>query len=282
MATGAYAIFTRYSDNVARDATITIQLGTDPNDSNYAPESLVDDNPAKVAKILSTTGAWEFDFGSAQRIDLVALIHHTFDAGANVKIEGSAAPNWGGSPATAAEFSASFTIPTWLGSGDSLWPVNPWLDLTNAAGYSAAGFRYWRLIVTGNSQNLWLGEIVMVPSIRQMNPDRQWEYVTSTLRRKIDNRTEFGVSTIYSRYSPQVRIEGTIRADDDFTVTLDEHWDDVDGGAFPWLYIPDGDVNKCYFGRHADPSKSVTHVMYDVHDRRWAFEEAARGLRPGV
>lgn len=282
MASGAYAIYTKHSDNVAPDATKTIQLGTDPQDSNYGPDTLTDDNPAKVAKINSTTGAWQFDFGSAQRLDLIALIHHTFDAGADVKIEGSAAPNWAGSPVTAAEFSASIVIPTWIGAAESRWPVNPWLDLTNAAGYSASGFRYWRLIVTGNSQNLQLGQVIMTASIRQMNPDRQWEYVTSTLRRKIDNRTEFGVPTIYSRYSPQVRIEGTIRADDDFNDELNAQWEDVDGGAWNWLYIPDGDVNKCYFGRHAEPSKSVTHVSFDVHDRRWAFEEAARGLRPGV
>lgn len=277
MATGAYAIYTKFSDNIAKDATIIIQTGTDPGDPNYDPTSLVDDNPAKVAKIDSTTGAWEFNFGSAQRIDLVALIHHTFMAGCDVKIQGSATANWA-SPT----FSAAITIPAWVGSGESLWPVNPWLDLTEQSGYSSTGFQYWRLVITGNDQNIQLGEIIMSASIRQMNPDRQWEYVTNVLRRKIDNRTEFGVSTIYSRFSPQVRIEGTIRADDAFTVTLDDHWDDVDGGGFVWLYIPDGDVNKCYLGRHAEPSKSVTHVIFDIHDRKFAFEEAARGLRPGV
>lgn len=277
MASGAYAIYTEYADNIAGNASITIQTGTDPGDDHYGPSALVDDNPAKVAKIDSTTGAWEFAFDAAQRIDLIALIHHTFDEGADVRIEGNASATW-----ATPTFSASFTIPAWLGSGDSAWPVNPWLDLTLEPEYSATGFQYWRLVVTGNSQNLQLGQVILSASIRQLNPDRQWEYVTGQNRRKIDNRTEFGVSTIYSRFSPQWRLEGGHRVDDEFREVLNRHWHAVDGAGFPWLYIPDGDENRCYLVRFTEPTRASTHVIYDVNDYRFAVEEVARGLRPGV
>ena len=160
--------------------------------------------------------------------------------------------------------------------------MNPWLDLTVQPGYSATGFRYWRLVVTGNSQNLQLGQVILSASIRQLYPDRQWEYVLGQQRRKIDNRTEFGVSTIYSRFSPQWRLEGGHRVDDAFKELLDQHWHEVDGAGFPWLYIPDADQNRCYLVRFTEPTRSTTHVIYDLHDYRFAVEEVARGLRPGV
>jgi hypothetical protein len=49
------SIYQLYTDEIARSATITIETGVDPGDTNYAPASLVDENPAKVAKIDSTT-----------------------------------------------------------------------------------------------------------------------------------------------------------------------------------------------------------------------------------
>lgn len=276
------AIYTFYADNVAKLADISIETGSDPDDDQYGPSSLVDDNPAKYAKIDSTTGAWLLEFDSPQPVAMAALIHHTFDEtvgspSPEVWLEGNATDSWA-SPS----FRAQILIPAWLGAGESAWPVNPWLDLTVQPGYNPNGFIFWRLSIIDNSQNIQLGQLILSSVIRQMYPDRQWEYVTGQLRRKIDNRTEFGVSTIYSRFSPQWNLEGGHRVDDDFRELLDQHWHEVDGAGFPWLYIPDADQNRCYMVRFKEPSRSSTHVIFDVNDYTFAVEEVARGLRPGV
>lgn len=287
-----YAIYSRYSDILKPSARI--ETGTDTNDANYAPEMLFDDNPAKVAKIDSTTGAWEIDSGGSPltklRIDYAALIHHTFMAGCDVKIQGSDAPNWAGSPVTAPEFEASFTIPAWKGSGITRYPVNAGLDLTQAAGYSATGFFYWRLLITGNDQNVQLGQLVLLSQIRRLSPHIQWEYVVTNQKRIIENRTDFGVSTFYRRMVTQRILEGRLRADEDLDVDLDAHWYDVDGRGFPFLFVPffpslssdDIDAyNEPLLVRFAENLRAMTHTIWDVRDQRWLLEEVARGLRPG-
>ena len=282
-------IFQRASDEVARDATITIGIGTDPGDDDYAPTSLVDDNPAKVAKIDSTTGAWDLDFGSAQRIDLVALIHHDFDAGANVKFQGFSSDP-GGSPGPSAAIEASITIPAWLGSGTSAWPVNAWKDLTGESGYTTTGYRYWRLIVTGNSQNLQLGQLVCCSTIRTLDPDLRWDYVRSVRKPNIFNRTAFEVDTIYTRGTSVWRLEADLRQDDTLLSDLEAHWYDADGQAKPFLAIPSppdsastGSVERRpYLVRYDEDNRSLRHHAYDVHDMRLILREVGRGLRPGV
>ena len=272
------AIYQKYTDNAARSATLTIQTGTDPGDTNYNPSSLVDDNPAKVAKILSTTGAWLIDFTVAQRIDFVALIHHDFDAGADVKIQGNASNAWG-SPS----FSASITIPAWLGSGATRWPVNPWLDLTAAAGYSAGGFRYWRLVITGNSQTLQLGQLWMSAGIRRLT--RNYNLGVSDLRQRpmIQNRTAFGVDTIYSRGTSRwAQKIGINTLEDTLRASLRDQWDDAGGRTNPWLYVPNGLNNESYFVRWATPEEQMDRILTNLSTFGAVVEEVSRGLRPGT
>jgi hypothetical protein len=156
-----FAIYTLPSDNVAPNATITIQTGTDPADENYAPEVLVDMNPARMAKILSTTGAWLFDFTNPQRIDLAAFIHGTFETTCTLKLQGNATDVW-----TSPSFDVEIDVLPWYGTGTRRWPKNHWLDLTEHAGYTTTGYRYWRLVCTGNSQNIWLGQVIFSRSAR--------------------------------------------------------------------------------------------------------------------
>jgi hypothetical protein len=282
------AIYQRYGDNAVRSATITIQTGTAPTGQDlidYGPASLVDDNPAKVAKINSVTGAWVFDFGVAQRLDLFALIHHDFDPGGDVKLQGNATNTWG-SPS----FSASFVIPAWDGasSGARRWPVNPWMDVTEQAGYSAAGFRYWRLVITGNSQNLQLGEVWGSPTIRRLDPDLQWNFQRSVLKRQIQNRTAFGVATTYTRGTSEWRIRGDHLFDAALRADLQTHWIEVEGAARPWLFVPEGLENRCYLVRWLETMREEQQQMDalvgsgEVHTNQFAVEEVSRGLRPGV
>lgn len=273
----AKTYYQRRSDNIAGAATITIQTGVAPPDADYEPAALIDNNPAKVAKIDSTTGAWLFDFGSARRIDLVALIHHNFDAGADVKIQGNATDSWG-----APTFSAAITIPAWLGTGTTRWPVNPWLYLVTKTGYSAAGFRYWRLVVTGNSQNLQLGEIVLSSAVRELNPNTRWGFKETTIRRIIEAQTAYGVSTIYSRGNRQWKLDADHPMSPTLHAEIQAHWEDADGRSYPWLLVPDILVNVCYLVRWAETTKETQYFDNNaLMENKFVIIEVSRGLRPG-
>jgi hypothetical protein len=276
------AMYSQVSDEVSRLATISIQTGTDPGDPNYEPTSLVDENPAKAAKIASTTGAWLFTFASAQRIDLASLIHHDFDAGVSVHLQGNASNSWG-SPT----LDAAFTIPAWLGSGTSRWPVNPWLDLTTVPGYSTSGFQYWRLVITSNSQNLALGQTWFASLKRQLNPDLRWEFQRSIDKPIIENQTAWKVSTIYSRKTAIWSLDGDHLMDDALRDSLYAQFYDVDGRAHPWLFIPDAEVNASYLVRWKNPTRGP--IKYSMGDSttnlaqdHFAIEEVSRGMRLGL
>jgi hypothetical protein len=279
----AAAIYQRYSDNVARLATITIETGVDPGDANYGPAALVDDNPAKVAKIDSLTGAWQFAYAAKQPVALVGLVHHDFDAGANVKIQGDDGPNW-----AAPAFSAAITIPAWLGSGTRRWPVNPRLDLTEADGYDEEGWQYYRLLVTTNSQNVQLGQAWLGETIRRLDPHLHWKRQHTNAKRYIRNRTAYDVETIYSRGTNLWRLEGTHGRADALQALLEAQWFDVDGAALPWLFVPNSLENRCYLVRWGDEARAETQLVgppslsESLWEQRLVIAEVARGLRPGV
>jgi hypothetical protein len=271
------AIYTRPSDNVAPNATKTIQTGTDPGDTNYGPNSLTDLNPAKMAKILSTTAAWLLDFTVAQRIDLAAFIHSTIESPGTLRLQGNATDSWG-----APSFNALVDLQAWFGTGTSRWPRNQWLDLTQEAGYSTTGYRYWRILVTGNPQNVWMGQVVLSPTIRRMDPDLRWDYVRAPKKRSIVNETAFGSKTIYARTTTQFMLEGDQRMDEALFVDQEAHFYNANGIALPWLLIPDGDEPDVYFVRWVDDVYATTHHFLDVRDRKFRVEELSRGLRPGT
>lgn len=272
-------IWQKYSDNVAKDATITISLGTPPTDlTNYGPEVLVDDNPAKLAKIESTTGAWLFEYPSKQIIQLASLIHHDFDAGASVVLQGNATDSWG-----APSFQTAFTIPPWLGgTGPRSWPVNPWLDLTTKPNYDPTGFKFWRLLITANSQNIQMGQIWLGNPLRRLDPGLGWDFQKINAKRYIENSTAYGVITMYSRGTNQWAVDIPHRMDNAMEAEMLDQWFDNDGRAYPWLFVPDASVNSAYFVRWSMAVKNNRFLDRGVIDNRFAVEEVARGLRPGV
>src|ERR1043165_9254705 len=131
MSTQSKLVYARPSDNVIANATIAVSTSA----TGYGVANLYDGNPAKPWRATATTATIDFDFGSAQSLDLAAIIHHNLTAGlANVKLMGDAAANWAGPT-----LSQAFTIPAYDQDG---FPVNPYLDLT---GIGSRSFRYWRL-----------------------------------------------------------------------------------------------------------------------------------------
>jgi hypothetical protein len=252
-------------------------VGT-PN-ADYPASLLTDDNPAHVCKIDSTTGAILMASPGAKVIAQVfAIIHHCLDAGADVKIQGNNTDSW-----ATPTLNAAMTIPAWRGVGVRRWPVNPWIDLTQQAGYDAAGFNYWRLLITGNSQNIQIGQLWLGGTIRQYDPNVDWGETREDERLNVVNRTSYNVKHITRRGTIQWKRAAAIEdCPDDLRDDLMEHVDDVDGDSYPWLLIPDGTVNDCRLVRYADPKRAIVYRLTNSSRVDLAVEELSRGLRPGT
>jgi hypothetical protein len=283
----ANTIITFYRDEVGRTTAATIGTGTDPGDDNYGPAQIVSDDPAKVGKIDSTTGAWVLDFGVAQRVDLAALIHHDFDAGADVVLQANTSNSWG-SPA----FEVALTIPSWFGTGTRAWPVNPWLDLTTATptvgSYSPTGWRYWRLSITSNSQNLQLGALKLYSQFYVFESDMLEGWSRAQRKPAIVNTTAFNIKTKYTRGTTIYASNGSLLTRSSQVADLEDQFFDTDGEMLPFVMVPNALRNRCYFVEKSDGSFTETVQFYDqANDDElialpFAVEEVGRGLRPGV
>jgi hypothetical protein len=282
-------IYQHVEDEVARLADITIETGAavSPADDDYGPASLVDDNPAKVAKIEDTTGAWQLEFDSPQRADIIGLIHTTLDETTDspgspaprVRIQGNNTASW----ATPA-FEADISVPAWLGTGTRRWPVNPWLDLTAQDGYDEDGFLFWRLFIENQSQNIQVGELWLGQVIRRFDPDLRWDLRRRERKPEIENRTSFEVDTTYSRGTTIWEQEAELDADDEMAAALERHWYDVEGRARPWLIVPSGPIanDRCCLVKYMTTERQMEWNFENMHRMRLGFQEKGRGLRPGV
>lgn len=262
----ASAVYGKPSDNVAGNATITAQSGT--ADSDYPLTNLVDDNPAKPGKLTTTTGRIMFDFGSAQNIDLVALIHTNLTAGLSVKIQANATDSWG-----APSIDQAITIPAVPDDG---YPLNPWLDLT---GISPRSYRYWAIQIAGtNSAAAAIGEVWMQATKRSLTRNIQWGAVEMEEHPAVEHRTTYGVSTVYS-LGPRMRtVAGMIRANQTALAELIALERDAHHRGSPFLFILDPAVNDALYVRWA--SRPFAHVNQFLQTRpvQVAFEELSRGL----
>lgn len=276
------AIYQYRTDNTVGNATITID-GTEPDDlTNYGVGSLYDERPGRVAKIESTTGGWLLDYGVAgQILRLLGAIHHTFDEAITCRIRA-------GTTTSVLDFTGDLVVPPWLGTGVGRWPDNFWGDLTEMAGWSATAWRYWHFGVVGNSQNLQLGQLWLSETIRRLSPDVQWGYSNVIDKPIIEKKTAWKNSTIYNRNTSIWSMDGELLMNQALHDALEQQSYNVGGRAFPWLFIPDGLINRCYFVRWTEMMWRKEHLMDsrvgsdDVWRMRFAVEEVARGLRPGV
>jgi hypothetical protein len=100
----------------------------------------------------------------------------------------------------------------------------------------------------------------------------------------IENRTAYGVATIYTRGTRIWRLSGERRLSTSQIAALEAHWEDVEGRVKPWLFIPDDITNEsgAYLVRYAEPLLSEVFGEWQGPDSRFQIEEVGRGLRPGT
>lgn len=260
-------LYTRPSENVTVNATITASAA----DASYPAANLGDLDPSKPAKLTTTSGNWVFDYGSAQRVDVFALIHHNLTAGLDVKLQGNATNSWG-----APTLSTAITIPTYHEDG---FPVNPWLDVTGVSGYSTSGFRFWRLLINAASgANVAIGEVVMATTKRQLETNISRGAEDRDEHPTIEHRTLHGVSRIYDLGTKIRRLTCKVTAKDTGFASLQSLARGASVRVKPFLIVRDTSVNDAWFVRLGDTSFSQTLPYVGRHEVPLVFEELSRGL----
>lgn len=257
-------LYAKPSDNVIADATITPSTEA----TGYEVENLYDGNPAKPWKATATTGNIVFNFGSAQNIDLVALIHHNLTAGLEVRIQGNASDSWG-SPT----LNQAITIPAYDEDG---FPVNPWIDLSALSN----SFQYWRLVVVGtNAANVAIGELWLVETRRELTArNLRYGLSQSTTRPLIEHTTDYGVSTIYDLGAKMRGLSGEIITTNTGLEEVKDWWDSCNGRALPTLMIFDEDVNSAQLVRWGAMGRVDRRSNHNIATIPVAFSEVSRGL----
>jgi hypothetical protein len=266
----AHLLFGHHSDNVAPNATISVFSGTE--DANFPLANLIDLDPSLPGQFTTTTGRVVFDFTTAQRVDVGAIIHHNLTPGlAGVRIEANATNSWG-----APSFSASFVIPA---DHEDDMPVNPWLDLTVLPGYSAGGFRYWSIVVANaNAEAIALGEIVLVATKRTLVRNIDWGADEPEEWPRIVHETDFKVKTVYPYGTKQRSLFGNIKTTDAGLAALRSFHRDSFGEARAVLIVPDPNDNDALFARITTSSIRPRRVFLDLNELPFAVEELSRGL----
>jgi hypothetical protein len=271
--------FFRPSDNVAPNATITTG-GTVNMSYPLANAPKLDyANLANPSLLTGTSGDWIFDFGSAQRVDWIVLWHN-FDAALACSFSGNATNSWGGPTITTA-----LTIPSKRADD---YTVKIHKDLTGVSGYSASGFRYWRLNVTGTNTVPIGIKILLFSTSRSTTRNIRWGGNFDEHQISINQATDAGHPWSYPLGGGR-SLRFSIRPTDADEVILKEWHRSCQGSVKPTVVIPDPTVNDAYLVRWGagmfgpiDPSLGV-HTLSDqrtyrnVHDMQIGFDEITAG-----
>jgi hypothetical protein len=250
-----------YSDNVAPAATWSASAP----DAAYPAANVADRDPSRPAKLSAGSGYFQADFASPTRVDLVALIHHNLQPGLDVRIQ---------APASALD--VPIVIPAYREDG---FPVSPWVDLTAAPGYSAAGFARWVVNVVGANPNpVAIGEIVLLSHIRQLDRNPQWGFSDTENHPLIEHATDMGVVTAYEVGTLTRTYSGQIIASESGAAELRALARDARFRSRGWLFIPDAAVNDAWFVRMLPGPQVRTHQVTDANPMAFTVEEIARGL----
>lgn len=156
------AYYARFDDDYAKDA---IGVTASAEVSAYGAVQLISENPARPAKLSTTTGNFVLQFDGAIAPAYAMLAYHYLDAGlSGVKIQANDSNSWG-----APAFQAQFTIPAKRLDGPSYqrWTTNAIVALE---GLDYEGYEWWRLVFeNANSQAIVIGRLLLLTDLRQVD-----------------------------------------------------------------------------------------------------------------
>lgn len=265
--------YTRPSDNLLNTATISVNTGTE--DPEYPATNINDLLPEKPAKLTTNDGSWVADLGSAQRVDIVGIIHPNFDAALSVFIQAHTSNAWG-----APSLSQAITIPA---RHADLFPVNPWLDLKTLIPLDAnRTFRFWRLFVSGtNSVPVSVGEWRIENTRRDFGVRNiSWGSTRSWKRPAIVHETELYVRRSYDLGTTIRTIEVQMQATDSVLSDIDAWFRGARGVVTPFLIVPYYNENDIWMVSFTNSDRPFTRRLRNVNELALEFQELPRGLYP--
>jgi hypothetical protein len=264
---GAF-LYTRPDQNVAPNATIT----TSGTIADYPSAGLADSNPGVPSKLSATTGWWVFDFGSAQRVDLVALVMTNLTPSlANVRVQAHTANSWGAP-------SMNIPVPIPLSRLDGT-PTNVPVILVGQAGYSTTGYRYWRLnFGSANGANISIGEFPMYATYGTLPYGLAPGAVRAPRRRRIKHETDGGELLGYDLGVTQRSIRGEVQFKDTAKAEIDAWLEASKGDLRPFLVVPNSDVADAWWVTHTREELPQTRIVLGMNTMPLELLEVGAGI----
>jgi len=233
---------------------ITYTVSATNENSSYPDDNLLDRDPQNPFKATTTATTITLSHSSAAR-KVIAVINPSVLAGASTFTAGGVA----------------VTCPARTADGQA---VNPFqvLDLTAATSTS--------VVISGASATVQIGEIVLASAMTELN----WTWgldapgvAESYEWPERELRTFYRKSLIYDTGIRVRRAEGKLKREAERVV-----WRAIaqaaKGRAIPFVFIPDIDVNDCWYVRLAESSLEALRRMTNVTDVTIALEEVSNGL----
>lgn len=274
----AFFAYNLPTDNKAGNATWAAEASADasyPATNIPLMTDLNRGNPGKLT--IATDGGWTADFGSAQRIDVIAVWTNA-DAGISIQLQGNATNSWGSPTLT-----TTLTAPAKREDG---FTVKLFKDLTGVAGYSASGFRWWRIHFVGTNSQNWGLKAWMGSTLRTMDRTLQAQQHNVEHHQFIRLTTDFGYDWVYDLQSAPRSLTGIITLKHSTSwVNLLSWYRSAGGPSNPILFIPDPAVNDawiCRFGADLPDSVArdaldVTQITPNISPVTVSFEELSGG-----
>lgn len=277
--------YARWDDDRCQQSGVTV--ASDDADPDYPAANLIQWNPAKPAKLTTTSGAWVVQLPSAQSVAGVAIPYHYLDAGLDVRIQGNTIDSWG-SPV----FEAAITIPAKRLDGPSYqrWTETPYLIFDDVQ-----TFGFWRLVIVGtNSQAVVVGRLMLLAEFRDLKlyfSGSDIEEADGPPEGLIDYVTALGVNLRIVIGGPRRAMSAMLIASDTYADRMSVAeasefmalfqsvfgGDSAAGTVQPFLLIPREERNDAWL---VDPDFAARRSHKEGNWEVWPFSvrEVSRGL----
>lgn len=245
-----YQSYNLPTDIVSPD-TILVDVGTE--DPNFLKANISDFTNSFFgipAKLLETSGAFVFDFAAAQRVDRFILWHNLDDNLAGVKLQGNATNSWG-TPSIEVDIDIEDRRPDG-------YTIKSFVDLIDKTGYSAGGYRYWRIVSTV-ANSLPIGfKVLFLDKIRTFERDALAGMHTSYAHAYIDHMTDTGYRWAYDLLMGTRTINGSWSWTESMKNDFVEWYQACLGRVKFAVLIPDTRMNDAWLVRFmAQPADMV-------------------------
>jgi hypothetical protein len=271
--------YCRPNEIITSQAVWTAVAGNVSTDPDYDLTALYDGKMSKPCKFIDEPIAAiriVGDYGSARRIDGMALPNSNIPAGTVMRAELNATNVW-----TAPTVSVNVTMGA---HGLDGHVASPWADFTTASGYSVGGFRYCSWYVPVTAYQPWLGELLVMQQLRSFSQWTQFGGTRSTFRPFLENlMTEYGVTRVVRRLIKQRQFEFQLKGNEQDFTDLQLLCDASGGMAIPFFMVADSNIKTDggLYGRFTPETAAMimgTEEWFDLNSLTIAFKEDSRSL----